>query len=52
MKTIAALGIFGIFAFLLFAAIGGFRPAWIVLVVVIVFSLLFNIGPNRKRKTK
>ncbi|MDA8263716.1 MAG: hypothetical protein M0Z47_12920 [Actinomycetota bacterium] len=50
MKTVAALGLILVVLGLLVLAIAGFSPAKYVLVVVVVFSILFNFGPARRKR--
>lgn len=52
MKTLASVGVILLMLSLLALAIAGFRPAFYVIVVVIVFVLLFNVGTPRRARNK
>ncbi|MDA8195883.1 MAG: hypothetical protein M0019_01500 [Actinomycetota bacterium] len=51
MKTLASLGLIGALLILVVMAIAGFTQAWVVIVVVAVFSILFNVGPRRSKRS-
>ncbi|MDA8277006.1 MAG: hypothetical protein M0Z45_02250 [Actinomycetota bacterium] len=51
MKTLASLGLISAFLLLVVMAIAGFSQAWILIVVIAVFSLLFNVGPRRSKRS-
>ena len=50
MKTLAALGLIAVVLGLVVLAFAGFSPAKYVLVVVVVFAILFNFGPARRKR--
>ena len=52
MRTIAALGLILLVLGLVVLAIAGFSPAKYVLVVVVVFAVLFNLGPARRKRAR
>ncbi|MDA8026801.1 MAG: hypothetical protein M0T78_09735 [Actinomycetota bacterium] len=51
MKTLASLGLLAALLILIAMAVAGFSQAWIVIVVIAVFSLLFNVGPRRSKRS-
>ncbi len=50
MKTLAALGLMMVVLGLVVLAIAGFPPAKYVLMMVVVFVVLFNFGPARRKR--
>ncbi len=50
MRTLASVGIIAFGLALVALVFAGFHPALYVLIVIGVFSLLFNTGISRRRK--